>query len=98
MKTLFYFKDEDSEVCYPEDYFTALLDDSVMEMEVYEAIPEKIKGIFWCKEKQFCGDGTGDYCGKQCRFYKPRNGKSGCCVHHSSRLYTHGNKTILKRK
>ena len=81
-------------MCYTKDYFIekyATEDEIVL----YEAITDRIKGIFWCKEEQFCGDDSRDSCGKKCRAYKPRNGKSGCCKHYTTKLYTHGDRIKL---
>ncbi len=96
MKAKYYFLYSDSEICYEKSYFIDYMDGK--EIEVYEAIPEKIDGIFWCKEQMFCGDNSEETCGKICPDYKPRNGKSGCCKHYITTLYTHGNKIILKQK
>ena len=99
MARKFYFHHNDSELCYTEEYFQDIMhDEGLKEIEVFDAIPEKIPGVFWCKHECFCGDDTADTCGKQCKFYDPRNGVSGCCRHHTSWLRTHGNKIILKRK
>jgi len=98
MKTKYYFKHSDSELCYSENYFQERMKEyGLNELEVFEAIPDKFDGIFWCKEHLFSGDGTKDYCGKQCDEYKPRNGKSGCCIHHSTKMYEHGNQVILTK-
>lgn len=95
----YYFKYSDSEICYTEDHFRdEMIFDGLTEIEVYEAIPEKIAGIFWCKAQTFCGDDSHDSCGKQCHDYRPRNGKSGCCKFYTTKLYTHGTKTVLVLK
>jgi hypothetical protein len=70
-------------------------ENKLSEIEVYKAIKEKINGIFWCTKYKFCGDGTQDYCGKQCRDYSPRNGKSGRCRFHTNDLYIPGDKITL---
>lgn len=96
MKKQFYFEDEDSEICYTKDYFIRKMkEEGVTEKEVIKAYPDKLSGMFWCKKHDFCGDGTEDYCGKQCKDYAPRNGKSGCCKNHTSKLYIHGEKINL---
>jgi len=95
MKRQFYFEHSDSEVCYRADYFL----EQYEEVKVFEAIPERIPGVFWCKEHLFCGDNSADTCGKhQCEQYDPRNGKNGRCRFHCIELYTHGNPVTLKRK
>lgn len=89
----FYFETENSEICYPLDHFK---DMGHKEMELFEAVPERIKGVGWCKEYQsIVGVEVGD-CGKHCKEYKPKNGKNGCCIHRSSRLFEHGKKVTIK--
>ena len=97
-RQIYYFKHSGSEICYTKAYFDNYMkQNGLTEIEVYNAEREKIPGIFWCKEHQFCGDGTLDTCGKRnCNDYKPRNKVSGCCVHHTSWLYTHTDKITLK--
>ena len=93
----YYFKYSDSEVCYQRSYFDdEMTENELSEMEVYEAIPDRTTGCFWCKVECFCGDDSRDTCGKQCRQYSPRNGKSGCCKHYTTQLYTQGNKITLQ--
>ena len=97
MKNQFYFRNKDAEVCYTKDYFLEeMKTEGITEMEVYEAVPEKIPGVFWCKIECFCGDDSQDTCGKQCRAYAPRNGKSGCCRHYTTQIYYPGDKITLK--
>lgn len=84
----YYFERSDSEICYEKSYFEKGI-------EVYEALPVRWAGVFWCKVECFCGDDARDTCGKQCKAYKPRNGKSGCCKHYTTKLYEHGNKIKL---
>ena len=92
----YYFESNDSEICYTEDHFHDLMDyEKWSKMELFEAIPERIQGVFWCKVHSFCADDTADTCGRQCDQYEPRNRKNGCCKHHCSRLYTHGNPVTL---
>ena len=96
MRKKYYFEFSDSEICHTEDYFQdRMIDEGLIVIEVYEAIPDKISGMFWCKVIAFCGDDTADSCGKQCNEYSPRNGKSGCCKHHTAWLYYHSNKITL---
>ena len=90
MKHQFYFEDSHDENCYSLDYFIEKAEEEIKELILYPAIPERISGTFWCKMHAFCGDDTTDTCGKQCKEYDPRNGKSGCCKNHSSWLYYHG--------
>ena len=95
----YYFEHNDSEICYQADYFQyEMYDAGLTEMEVYTAIPDNTLGVFWCKVDCFCGDDSSETCGKQCNNYEPRNGKNGCCKHHTSWLFIHGDKITLKRK
>ena len=79
-KPKLYFSVIDAEICYTLEYH---LDnarmDSISEIELFEAIPDKDKEYFFCKAIQECGI-KGD-CGKHCGEYEPRNGKSGICNH-----------------
>lgn len=101
MRKNLYFLTAHDDICHHELYFRQIMrDEGLTEIEVFKAEPFKIKGIFWCSEHGFCGDGSENYCGKvnDCKQYQPRNGKSGCCVFHSSILYEHGDKVTLKLK
>jgi len=98
MKQKYYFEDEYSEICYTADYFLENTEDDVTEIEVFEAIPEKDTGFYWCKHFQDVGDKTEGTCGKGCAYYTPRNGKSGCCKYYSNITYSHGVPVILKAK
>ena len=96
MKKQLYFKEFDSEMCYTKEYFVSYINEKgLKELEVYEAEKEKCSGVFWCKINFFYGDDSAEYCGKQCDNYKPRNGKSGCCKHYTTTLYTKGKKIKL---
>ena len=96
MKNKFYFKNEDAELCYSKEHFIeGMEDEGITEMEVLEANPDSKSDYFWCKEHGFCGDDTRETCGSECKEYAPRNGKSGCCKHHTKKLYFHGEKVIL---
>lgn len=90
----YYFETKDSAFCYTAGYFQEMMkENGTEEMSVYEAKPEKIEGVFWCKE--FCNIGeTGD-CGKQCPGYSPRNGRGGCCWHYSKRIFQPGEQIII---
>ena len=79
MKGKLYFETLESEICFSKDYFTSNLKKGET-IEVYEACKytkhDRIKGVFWCYEHQFCGDYSQNTCGKICKEYQPRNGKS----------------------
>jgi len=85
MRTKLYFETDDSKLCYPASYFDK-------GTEVFEAIPIKPQGVFWCKELSFVGN---EGCGRECEFYTPRNGKSGMCKFRSNTLFEQGAKAVL---
>ena len=73
-----YFLKEDDELCHPKEYYEdAMREHGWTEIKVMEAVSVRNTGFFWCRE---FGDifecGT---CGKDCKSYDPRNGKSGAC-------------------
>lgn len=98
MKTeKYYFEKSDSEICYSKKYFDYLMEENgITEIRVYEALKDRTMNVFWCRAQCFCGDDSKDTCGKQCREYSPRNGKSGCCKHYTTTLYTHGEQITIK--
>ena len=94
----FYFKNSDAELCYDKKYFIdKMKQQGIDKMEVFRAVPGIIGGgIFWCKQHLFCGDDSRTSCGKSnCNDYKPKNGNSGACKHHTHWLYNHGDKIKL---
>ena len=97
MKNKFYFENDDSEVCYYEEYFKEYMKEHYLtEMEVFKAIPEYIGGgAYWCKEYESGGYDSSQQCGKQCKRYEPKNKKSGVCRHHTHWFYKHGEKIKL---
>ena len=95
----YYFDLLSSEICYPESFYQEeMIKEELESIDVFEAIPIKIKGFFWCKKLQSVGDNDYGYCGNECKHYKPRNGIKGCCKHYSNILYEHGEKVILTKK
>ncbi len=94
----YYFEFDDSEICCTKEYFDDIMEQNgLKDIEVYEALPEKICGMFWCKVQHFCGDDSKDSCGKQCTDYAPRNKRSGCCKYYTTQLYIKGNKLTLNK-
>jgi hypothetical protein len=84
-----YFSNITSEErCYPLDYIKQKAkEEGVRQIEVREAEREINSDAFYCsKEDEIMGKGFG-YCGKECKFYQPRNGKSGIC-RHNKQVYT----------
>lgn len=91
----FYFRDEcDAEMCFHLDYhMDNARDEGLTEITLYEAVPEKVEGFFWCRAvDEVSEDG---YCGKSCEDYEPKNGKSGMC-RHKGNLFTRGEKRTFK--
>ena len=71
------------ERCYSLSYIKDFMRiEGIEEMEVTLAIKDTDKDFFFCKEYQEVGE-AGD-CGRHCKAYRPRNGKSGCCVNYGS--------------
>lgn len=64
------------------------------EIELYEAVPGKESGFFWCRDVGLPGE-DGD-CGKLCDGYAPKNGKTGMCRHRSNKFYLIGKKVVIK--
>lgn len=90
-----YFRDEDSERCYTEDYFQReMIDEGLTEMEVFKAIPSTEKNYIFCCEMETCGEKS--ECNKSCDFYE-QNGKSRICQHRG-KLMDFGDTVILKLK
>ena len=98
MKTKLYFGLDDDEFCYPKQHFLEEMDiDDLTGLEVYEAEREGMSNFFWCKEYSFCAERGMADCGRECNEYEPRNGKSGCCKHHTNQVYGYGKKVIIKK-
>ena len=85
-KQPFYFETSDSEICYPASYFDK-------GTEVFESIPCKVSGIFFCKAVHEITEGG--ECGKKCVEYTPINGKSGKCKFRDNVLFEHGEKVTI---
>ena len=95
----FYFQDEDGLLCQNDDYFQIVMEcENTEQMEVFEAIRIKEPEFFWCYALQSAGEKSEGGCGSMCLQYEPRNGKSGCCKHYSTKMYEPGKQVILKRK
>jgi hypothetical protein len=64
------------------------------QIEIFEAEKEIGSDAFFCnKYSEIMGKGFG-YCGKECNFYQPRNGKSGICKHNKP-TYLKTNKKLI---
>ena len=96
MKIKYYFKNEDTDICYTKEHFLdEMKENGLTEMEVMEAVPLKSHETeyIWCKAIGEAGDRG--YCGRMCKSYSPRNGKSGMCKY-QGKFYHHGEKLTLK--
>ncbi len=91
-----YFENEDAETCQPLKYFFQEADEEgLSKITLNPAVREKGKSnFFWCSEIGLCGEKGDLGCGKECRFYKPRNGKSGICAH-SQKPYFHADEVTF---
>jgi hypothetical protein len=98
MKDKFYFRNSYSEKCYNKPYFDAIMKEKgLVDMEVFEAIPDKVPGFFWCKKFEMLGDKSEHTCNKlNCHEYFPANGKRGPCKHFTGKVFSKGDKIILK--
>lgn len=78
----YYFKEEDGEQCYPLKRIKSDMEsDDIKELEVFEAGINYGSGDYYCVEFGEVGLSEEANCGKECKFYDPRNGKSGRCKH-----------------
>jgi len=56
-KQQFYFKHDSSEYCYRlEHLLSKAKENGLKEIELIEAMPDKIRGVFWCKSICECVD------------------------------------------
>lgn len=95
MKTdKYYFRDEDSTMCHPLDYFDeGDFDDDDDEKTLIEAVPDNdTKDFIYCgldqevSEKSMCKK-------SECRGYTSKSGRGVCA--RRGKLYTHGEKVYL---
>ena len=99
MSLKLYFKTNVDERCLPLSYFTWLMDfDYLHDLTLYEAERQDVDGFFWCREYEAPMDKNEGGCGKDCEFYIPRNGKSGCCKHYSLKFYEPSDKVKILHK
>lgn len=90
-----FFPEEDQGFCLTIDYFeNKMRQEGLTEIDAYVAKTDHSSGFAWCKaEHEFIERGEG--CGNDCSMYKPRNGKSGCCVYQVNG-YQSGEKVTLR--
>ena len=92
-----YYFQEDETRCYLLKYHLDYMkENDIKEMVVYEAIRETEIGLFYCTFFNETGE-VGEGCGKECKEYKPRNGKSGRCCY-SGHFYKQGKEKTLTLK
>ena len=96
MPKKYYFQYSEDEQCYPLSYFKEkMIEDNLNEITLIEAEKMDVTDYFWCSEYYTVGE-KGE-CGKFCKKYEPRNGKSGCCKHYSTQFYELSDKKITIR-
>lgn len=90
-----YYFTEFEDNCYQLNYWKQYMEDNnLSELKLFEAKMEVGNGYFFCAEFLEPGEVGHEDCGKFCEKYKPRNGKSGRCVH-SKNLYEMTDKVKL---
>lgn len=92
--TKLYFSSTNDEMCYPLEYhIEEARENGQSEIILYNAEPEKVDGMFYCKAMGVAMEEIG-YCGISCEDYTPRNGKFGICKH-KGKFFNKGETTIL---
>lgn len=91
-----FFDPEDEGFVFKIGHFEKKMrEEGLSEMEVEVALLDIGGDFAVCKKiKEFIERHDG-MCGKECSHYKPRNGKSGCCVHQVNG-YQSGEKATIK--
>ena len=91
----FYFYNTEDEMCVT---LSSIKDkmrfDNITEKEVTTAKMVVGDNVFYCSHLGEMGE-TGQGCGKECKYYVPRNGKNGRCTH-SKNCYEHASKILIK--
>lgn len=82
MNTKAYYFRKGEDHCYKiESHLAWMIENGIKEMDVYLAKRETQSDCFYCKHFNEIGEKSEGGCGKSCEAYKPKNGKSGACVH-----------------
>jgi len=68
------------------------------EITLYLAERETGVSHFYCRELGFVGEKSEGGCGRECKHYAPRNGKSGACKHIGYTYDNTGRMFLLKLK
>lgn len=95
---LYFSKAINEEICYAKSYLIdEMKERELSEIIVSEAVRELNIDYYFCNavQKVYVKSPEGEPCGKKCKSYVPRNGKSGCCKHRGF-CYEPGKKFILK--
>ena len=93
----YYYRTTEELICWPlSHHIDCAKSEGLTEVTLYEAIPEKMDGFFFCQHYSEVGEAGN--CGKKCEGYKPRNGKSGRCRYHDNRGFTQGEIKTFKVK
>ena len=95
---LFFCEKIDDENCFSLQYFKdKLIEDELTELELADSVPLYGDDCFYCKKFDMPGSSSQSNCGKDCKEYKPRNGKNGrCCF--SGYCYTTGSRKFKLKK
>jgi hypothetical protein len=89
-----YFSSSNDDLAWTKEAILSEMKEyNIQELTVFEAVKDKSKDYFYCKEFQEIGE-SNNCCGKICSKYLPRNKKSGCCVHRGF-TYEEGQAFIL---
>lgn len=87
----------DEGICCPLKHWKDEANNRGTDIELCEAEIEYGTEYFWCSEHQAFGLKDEGGCGKECEDYKPRNRKSGRCVH-SKHSYASTDKELTVTK
>ena len=74
-----FFETLESELCNTREIFALDMEEGE-EREVYGAKIDRECGHLWCSEFGITLEMGDTGCDRICQFYKPRNGKGGCCT------------------
>jgi len=90
----YFMEEEFAEMVYSLDYFRSMIDEDLKEIKLLE-MKRDYGGEMWC-------DGFGKFvekgdCGKYCKFYIPRNRKSGRCRNLKNGFIQTGRKFLLTK-
>jgi hypothetical protein len=78
----FFFRKDDA-TCYKLDaHIDYMLFHGINDMDLFLAKRETNAPYFFCKHFGEVGDKSESLCGKFCKGYQARNGKSGACKHY----------------